>query len=198
MHSLIRLPSPRSSFRNAITPANCLSRQLGSLCQRHGKGSVRRLVMLRASPRRRILRHPARLDGQGTCLVTTSANSLIRSQVSFTKPDGTTIDRLPPWITRVTQDLSVSPVYDGRFWNPPASEKYTFKHPRPAPIGGKDSTGGLKIYEAHGKSLPGSHHVGTDPWQSASRPRNPKSAATSSSGTMSSRESPSSATTASK
>ena len=125
-------------------------------------------------------------------------HSLIRSQVSFTKPDGTTIDRLPPWITRVTQDLSVSPVYDGRFWNPPASEKYTFKHPRPAPIGGKDSTGGLKIYEAHGKSLPGSHHVGTDPWQSASRPRNPKSAATSSSGTMSSRESPSSATTASK
>lgn len=126
-------------------------------------------------------------------------HSLIRSQVSFTKPDGTTIDRLPPWITRVTQDLSVSPVYDGRFWNPPASEKYTFKHPRPAPIGGKDSTGGLKIYEAHGKSRALDPVTSTlNPSQSAYQRRNPKSAATSSFGTMSSRESPSSATTASK
>ncbi|GHJ87900.1 hypothetical protein NliqN6_4302 [Naganishia liquefaciens] len=81
----------------------------------------------------------------GSCAI--PHDSMVK--VSFTKPDGTTIDRLPPWITRVTQDLSVSPVYDGRFWNPPPSEKYTFKHPRPKAIGGKDSTGGLKIYEAH-------------------------------------------------
>lgn len=43
----------------------------------------------------------------------------------------------------VTQDLAVSPIYDAVFWNPPASERYTFKHPRPPkPVN-------LKIYEAH-------------------------------------------------
>lgn len=70
------------------------------------------------------------------------------SQVSFTKPDGTTIDRLPPWIQRVTQDLNVSPVYDARFWNPPKEERYSFKNARPLPVE-VTSEGGLKIYEAH-------------------------------------------------
>ncbi|KAJ9095208.1 alpha-1,4-glucan branching enzyme [Naganishia cerealis] len=86
---------------------------------------------------------PPRADGG--CAI--AHDSMVK--VTFTKPDGTTIDRLPPWITRVTQDLSVSPIYDARFWNPPKEERYVFKHARPAPVGGQGQTGGLKIYEAH-------------------------------------------------
>ncbi|KAH7911573.1 glycoside hydrolase family 13 protein [Hygrophoropsis aurantiaca] len=56
---------------------------------------------------------------------------------------GERIERLPAWIKRVTQELSVSPVYDARFWNPPASERYQFKHPRPA------QPQAVRIYEAH-------------------------------------------------
>jgi|SRR6188768_2919459 len=58
-------------------------------------------------------------------------------------PNGTRIERLPAWIKRVTQDLSVSPIYDARFWNPPASEKYILKNPRPP------KPDNLRIYEAH-------------------------------------------------
>ncbi len=58
-------------------------------------------------------------------------------------PGGERIERLPAWIKRVTQDLTVSPVYDARFWNPPASEVYKFKNaPPPKPAS-------TKIYEAH-------------------------------------------------
>ena len=50
-------------------------------------------------------------------------------------------ERVPAWITRVTQDLSESPVYEARFWNP--SHKYQFKHSRPKkPVS-------ARIYEAH-------------------------------------------------
>ena len=56
---------------------------------------------------------------------------------------GERIERLPAWIKRVTQDLAVSPVYDARFWNPPADQKYTFKHPRPPKVTS------ARIYEAH-------------------------------------------------
>lgn len=56
---------------------------------------------------------------------------------------GERIYRLPAWIRRVTQDLSVSPTYDAIFWNP--EHPYTFKHPRPK----RPST--LRVYEAHGK-----------------------------------------------
>ncbi|KAI1495847.1 glycoside hydrolase superfamily [Biscogniauxia marginata] len=64
-------------------------------------------------------------------------------KISMTKPGGERIDRLPAWIKYVTQDLSVSPAYDARFWNPPASEKYTFKHSRPQqPLS-------ARVYEAH-------------------------------------------------
>ena len=66
--------------------------------------------------------------------------------ISMTLPSGVSIDRIPTWITRVTQDLNVSPVYDGRFWNPPSEQCYTFKHGH-SMKGGE----GLKIYEAHGK-----------------------------------------------
>lgn len=58
-------------------------------------------------------------------------------------PSGARIERIPAWIKRVTQELAVSPVYDARFWNPPASEKYVFKHPQlPRPTN-------IRIYEAH-------------------------------------------------
>ena len=58
-------------------------------------------------------------------------------------PSGERIERLPAWITRATQDLSVSPVYDAVFWNPPKTEAYTFKHPNPSkPIS-------VRVYEAH-------------------------------------------------
>ncbi|SJL02291.1 probable 1,4-alpha-glucan-branching enzyme [Armillaria ostoyae] len=58
-------------------------------------------------------------------------------------PSGERVERIPAWIKRVTQELSFSPVYDARFWNPPESEKYKFKNPRPSYP--KDA----KIYEAH-------------------------------------------------
>ncbi|KAF8914191.1 glycoside hydrolase family 13 protein [Gymnopilus junonius] len=64
-------------------------------------------------------------------------------KISMILPNGTRIERLPAWIRRVTQDLSMSPVYDARFWNPPASEKYVFKNPRP-----RKATN-IRIYEAH-------------------------------------------------
>ncbi|KAK0526512.1 alpha-1,4-glucan branching enzyme [Tilletia horrida] len=64
-------------------------------------------------------------------------------KISMVTPSGERIERLPAWIKYVTQDLSVSPVYDARFWNPPAAQKYTFKHPRPP------KPTDLKIYEAH-------------------------------------------------
>ncbi|KAJ7232223.1 glycoside hydrolase family 13 protein [Mycena haematopus] len=51
-------------------------------------------------------------------------------KISMVIPSGQRIERLPAWIKRVTQDLNVSPVYDARFWNPPASERYTFKNAR--------------------------------------------------------------------
>ncbi|KAJ7228364.1 1,4-alpha-glucan branching enzyme [Mycena pura] len=64
-------------------------------------------------------------------------------KISMITRDGRRIERLPAWIKRVTQDLDVSPVYDARFWNPPASERYTFKNSRPPKA--KD----VRIYEAH-------------------------------------------------
>lgn len=46
-------------------------------------------------------------------------------------------------LSRVTQDLSVSPIYDAVFWNPP--QKYVFKNkPPPKPEA-------VKVYEAHGE-----------------------------------------------
>ncbi|TDZ34655.1 1,4-alpha-glucan-branching enzyme [Colletotrichum spinosum] len=64
-------------------------------------------------------------------------------KISLQLPSGERIDRLPAWIKYVTQDLSVSPAYDARFWNPPAAEKYVFKHPRPK------KPRSVRVYEAH-------------------------------------------------
>ncbi|GAB0132005.1 hypothetical protein EsDP_00000456 [Epichloe bromicola] len=68
-------------------------------------------------------------------------NSKIK--VSLELPTGELVDRLPAWIKYVTQDLSISPAYEARFWNPSASEKYVFKHPRPA------KPASTRVYEAH-------------------------------------------------
>ena len=58
-------------------------------------------------------------------------------------PSGERIERIPVWITRVVQDLNVSPVYDGVYWNPPEEQRYIFKHPRPP------KPESARIYEAH-------------------------------------------------
>jgi 1,4-alpha-glucan branching enzyme len=59
--------------------------------------------------------------------------------------DGQRIYRLPAWIKRTTQDLSVSPIYDAVFWNPPQEYEWKNKSPKLA------SDDGLRIYEAHGR-----------------------------------------------
>ncbi|KZZ96208.1 1,4-alpha-glucan-branching enzyme [Ascosphaera apis ARSEF 7405] len=64
-------------------------------------------------------------------------------KICLTLPSGEKIYRIPAWITRATQDLSVSPVYDARFWNPPKSERYVRKNARPS------RPASLRIYEAH-------------------------------------------------
>ena len=64
-------------------------------------------------------------------------------KISMVIPGGERIERLPAWITRVTQDLNVSPVYDAIFWNPPKHERYAFKNGRPP------YPKSVRIYEAH-------------------------------------------------
>jgi len=64
-------------------------------------------------------------------------------KISMVIPGGERIERIPAWITRVTQDLNVSPVYDAVLWNPPKHERYVFKHPRPP------RPQSLRVYEAH-------------------------------------------------
>ncbi|KAM0748919.1 family 13 glycoside hydrolase [Meredithblackwellia eburnea MCA 4105] len=77
-------------------------------------------------------------------------------KISMTLPGtGERIERVPAWISRVTQDLNVSPVYDAVFWNP--QQKYKFKNARPPP------PKAVKVYEAHvGISTP-EQRVGTYP-----------------------------------
>lgn len=94
--------------------------------------------------------HPMKKDPYGVFEVVIPAregepaikhNSKIK--ISMVTPSGERIERIPAWITYVTQDLHISPVYDARFWNPPQSERYVFKHPRPKkPLS-------VRVYEAH-------------------------------------------------
>lgn len=79
----------------------------------------------------------------------------LSTQISMITPSGERIERLPAWIRRVTQDLKVSPVYDARFWNPPASERYQFKNKSPPP------PKSARIYEAHVGISTTEHRVGT-------------------------------------
>ncbi|PIL37307.1 ATP-binding cassette transporter [Ganoderma sinense ZZ0214-1] len=76
-------------------------------------------------------------------------------KISMIVNSGERIERVPAWIQRVTQDLTMSPVYEARFWNPPAEELYQFKHPRPSP------PSSLRIYEAHVGISTTEHRVGT-------------------------------------
>ncbi|KAM6496062.1 Glycoside hydrolase superfamily [Amanita muscaria] len=77
--------------------------------------------------------------GPGVCAIPHDS----KIKISMVLPSGERIERLPAWIRRVTQELSVSPVYDARFWNPPESERYSFKNPRPP------QPNGIRVYEAH-------------------------------------------------
>jgi 1,4-alpha-glucan branching enzyme len=70
-------------------------------------------------------------------------------------PNEGRIERIPAWITRVTQDLSVSPVYDARFWNPPEAQRYKFKNKSPPPPKSP------RIYEAHVGISTNEYRVGT-------------------------------------
>ncbi|KAF2154612.1 glycoside hydrolase family 13 protein [Myriangium duriaei CBS 260.36] len=95
--------------------------------------------------------HPMKKDNFGVWEITLPAQrgqSAIahdsKIKISMVVPnDGHRAERLPAWITRVTQDLSVSPVYDARFWNPPKEQRYVFKNARPP------KPASARIYEAH-------------------------------------------------
>jgi 1,4-alpha-glucan branching enzyme len=68
------------------------------------------------------------------------------SKVKFRmqKGDGTWVDRIPAWIKFAIVDPTVfAAYYDGVYWDPPASERYEFKHARPA------KPAAPLIYEAH-------------------------------------------------
>ncbi|KAI0053745.1 glycoside hydrolase family 13 protein [Auriscalpium vulgare] len=64
-------------------------------------------------------------------------------KISMILPSRERIERIPAWIRRVTQDLSKSPVYDARFWNPPKESQYVFKNKSPP------KPKSVRIYEAH-------------------------------------------------
>ncbi|ODQ80896.1 glycoside hydrolase family 13 protein [Babjeviella inositovora NRRL Y-12698] len=69
-----------------------------------------------------------------------------RVKVRLTLPDGSTVDRLPAWISRATQPdatRTTDLVYEARFWNPEPAARYTFRHERP------HIASAPKIYEAH-------------------------------------------------
>ncbi|KAH6717602.1 alpha-glucan branching enzyme [Leptodontidium sp. MPI-SDFR-AT-0119] len=80
--------------------------------------------------------HPMKKDPFGVFEVVIPA-------ISMVLPSGERIERIPAWITYVTQDLDISPVYDARFWNPPKAERYVFKNPRPK------KPESVRVYEAH-------------------------------------------------
>lgn len=62
-------------------------------------------------------------------------------KISMKLPGGQSIDRLPAWIKRVVQDLSISPTYEAVFWNPP--HQYVWKNKSPP------KPDAVKVYEAH-------------------------------------------------
>ncbi|KAL7116504.1 hypothetical protein ACP275_03G009000 [Erythranthe tilingii] len=67
-----------------------------------------------------------------------------RVKFRFKHSNGVWVDRIPAWITYATQDPTrFAAPYDGVYWDPPPSERYQFKHPRPPK---PDSP---RIYETH-------------------------------------------------
>ncbi|MPC19759.1 1,4-alpha-glucan-branching enzyme [Portunus trituberculatus] len=76
--------------------------------------------------------------------------------VGVLTPKDTMEDRLCPWATYVVQPPKhEGTAYQHHFWNPPANERYTFKHPRPC----KPTS--LKVYECHVGIATEEHRVGT-------------------------------------
>lgn len=62
----------------------------------------------------------------------------------FKHGNGVWVDRIPAWIRYATvEPNSFAAAYDGVYWDPPPSERYEFKYPRPP----KPSA--PRIYEAH-------------------------------------------------
>ncbi|KAF9894756.1 alpha-1,4-glucan branching enzyme [Aspergillus nanangensis] len=97
-----------------------------------------------------ITAHPMTKDDFGVWTITIPAKDAVpaiphnsKIKITMVTPSGERLYRIPTWIKRVVQDLSVSPTYDSVFWNPPQGERYTFTHPRPK------KPESLRIYEAH-------------------------------------------------
>ncbi|KAL1936534.1 hypothetical protein VTP01DRAFT_668 [Rhizomucor pusillus] len=94
--------------------------------------------------------HPMKKNEQGVFEITLEPDNSNRPRIphnskvkiTMTLPEtGERIYRLPAWIRRCTQDLSVSPTYDAVFWNP--DKPYQFRYSRPK------KPESLRIYEAH-------------------------------------------------
>ncbi|CAJ2642847.1 unnamed protein product [Trifolium pratense] len=67
-----------------------------------------------------------------------------RVKFRFKHSDGVWVDRIPAWIKYATVDPArFAAPYDGVYWDPPHSERYQFKYPRPP------KPKAPRIYEAH-------------------------------------------------
>ncbi|XP_015884098.3 1,4-alpha-glucan-branching enzyme 1, chloroplastic/amyloplastic [Ziziphus jujuba] len=67
-----------------------------------------------------------------------------RVKFRFKHGNGVWVDRIPAWIKYATVDpTKFAAPYDGVYWDPPLSESYHFKYPRPA------KPAAPRIYEAH-------------------------------------------------
>ncbi|XP_050234417.1 1,4-alpha-glucan-branching enzyme 1, chloroplastic/amyloplastic-like [Mercurialis annua] len=67
-----------------------------------------------------------------------------RVKFRFKHGNGVWVDRIPAWIKYATVDPgSFGAPYDGVYWDPPTSERYQFKYPRPP------KPKAPRIYEAH-------------------------------------------------
>ncbi|KAK9446655.1 glycoside hydrolase superfamily [Limtongia smithiae] len=96
--------------------------------------------------------HAMQKDDFGVFSITLHASNEVpaiphgsKVKIAMTLPSGAVVDRLPAWIKRVTQDLSVSPVYDAVFWNPPTP--YQWKHDGYTRSARHPAS--ARIYEAH-------------------------------------------------
>lgn len=67
-----------------------------------------------------------------------------RVKFRFKHSNGIWVDRIPSWIKYATVDpAKFAAPYDGVYWDPPPSERYEFKYPRPP------KPRAPRIYEAH-------------------------------------------------
>ncbi|KAG8377283.1 hypothetical protein BUALT_Bualt08G0013200 [Buddleja alternifolia] len=67
-----------------------------------------------------------------------------RVKFRFKHNNGVWVERIPAWIKYATQDPTrFAAPYDGVYWDPPLSERYQFKYPRPP------KPEAPRIYEAH-------------------------------------------------